>query len=339
MGMRKLIIQGCRFFGTKFCAQELITRDEPYRSCTKPDIIVGVVNRDLRPELPQYVQDLLQRTPPTLSSGDLCVHGLATIMVACWNRDPNMRPNFQQIIEGLQELKRRVEESLTQEERSTGMDGLAHSDPQPLAPLVLTHQSHQTRDLNDAILARDKSDVVEQIKRSTSSSKSDDSSKPEFTHSWELDVSELTWDQKISETKSATVWKGKYRAQDVAVKVVNENVEGTHLEEFKKEIAVLSSLRSPYMTFFYGCSLSPKLLIVTEFIPGALSLQDLMTKGTQRFDWELVISIALDSAKAINQLHSWRPQVLHRDIKVFRPFLPLMYSCLTYFNHTRALIC
>lgn len=82
---------------------------------------------------------------------------------------------------------------------------------------------------------------------------------------------ELTWmikydDLKFDKTKpigsgnSAKVFKGTYRKNEVAIKVLNSAPD---LEEFKKELDVLYSVRNPHFVFFYGACVTPSYCIIT----------------------------------------------------------------------------
>jgi len=76
----------------------------------------------------------------------------------------------------------------------------------------------------------------------------------------------------------------------------------------------MSTLRSQYVVLFIGACVQPHLCIVTEYLPNG-SLYDIMHRTNARFDWEMAIQLAIESANAINTLHCWKPTVLHRDLK------------------------
>lgn len=40
-----------------------------------------------------------------------------------------------------------------------------------------------------------------------------------------------------------------------------------------------------------------------------------MNRQDTKFDWGLVIKLAIESTNSINALHSWKPPVVHRDLK------------------------
>jgi serine/threonine protein kinase len=91
-------------------------------------------------------------------------------------------------------------------------------------------------------------------------------------HSWEIEGSELVFLEEVGQGASAHVFKGKYRGQQVAIKVLKASVNP---EEFKKEFEIMSDIRSPMVVFFYGAVTRPDLSIVTEFLSRG-SLYDVM---------------------------------------------------------------
>jgi hypothetical protein len=87
----------------------------------------------------------------------------------------------------------------------------------------------------------------------------------ELTHNWEIRSDELKFLKSLSEGSSARVYKGIYRQQDVAIKVLKlAGQETKSLDDFKKEFSIMrlvpSSffflLPSPFpLTSPYLCSL------------------------------------------------------------------------------------
>jgi len=67
---------------------EILTRSEPYEDKETMQIVVEVVNDDLRPTIPAQFKD----SP------------LVPLMKDCWHPDPNMRPSFDVIVNRLEQL-------------------------------------------------------------------------------------------------------------------------------------------------------------------------------------------------------------------------------------------
>ncbi|XP_027356856.1 serine/threonine-protein kinase-like protein At1g28390 [Abrus precatorius] len=82
------------------------------------------------------------------------------------------------------------------------------------------------------------------------------------------------------------------------------------------EIEILSHVPSPRLVNLIGFSTHPNgnKLIVVEYMPNG-SLHDLLHSTSPPPGWTGRIRFALQVAKAVHQLHSSNPPVIHRDIK------------------------
>eukprot|EP01090_Pellita_catalonica_P007999 TRINITY_DN18635_c0_g1_i1.p1 TRINITY_DN18635_c0_g1~~TRINITY_DN18635_c0_g1_i1.p1 ORF type:complete len:328 (+),score=63.93 TRINITY_DN18635_c0_g1_i1:53-985(+) len=133
-------------------------------------------------------------------------------------------------------------------------------------------------------------------------------------HSWQLSGEELEFDEEVGQGAFSHVYKGRFRGQTIAIKVLDKNVEGSDLKGFQKELEIMSSIRSPNVVFFFGAVIEPKLCLVTEFMERG-SLSDVMGDKTLKFDWRLLFKLAIEAAAAMNVLHCWKPSIVHRDLK------------------------
>eukprot|EP01105_Mastigella_eilhardi_P010733 TRINITY_DN2496_c0_g2_i2.p1 TRINITY_DN2496_c0_g2~~TRINITY_DN2496_c0_g2_i2.p1 ORF type:complete len:808 (-),score=197.86 TRINITY_DN2496_c0_g2_i2:76-2499(-) len=118
----------------------------------------------------------------------------------------------------------------------------------------------------------------------------------------------------IGEGGFGVVYRGKYRGQEVAIKMLKnkENTDTEHLEEFKKEVSIMENLRSPYIVYFVGAShLSGRLALVTEFLPLG-SLRACMATH-QPFPFHLKVKCLLDISNGMVFIHE--NNILHRDLK------------------------
>lgn len=131
---------------------------------------------------------------------------------------------------------------------------------------------------------------------------------------WYIDYDELELDDRISESATAKVYSGEFRGQQVAVKIFNSDM--IDVEKLQSEIQMISSIRSPYVVVFYGLCLEPKLCVVMEFCAkGTLeeALRD--HDDDEPLDWARFFQLAKGLASAINLLHSWKPQIIHREVR------------------------
>ncbi|EAY72439.1 hypothetical protein EE612_000137 [Oryza sativa] len=118
-----------------------------------------------------------------------------------------------------------------------------------------------------------------------------------------------------------TVYKGILRNGDtVAVKRLYKNSYKS-VEQFQNEVGILSRLRHPNLVTLFGCtsqSNSRDLLLVYEFVPNGTLADHLHGAAAARsasLDWPTRLGIAVETASALEYLHTVEPQVVHRDVK------------------------
>ena len=70
-----------------------------------------------------------------------------------------------------------------------------------------------------------------------------------ISHTWEVDATELKFTKRLGEGTSAKVFRGTYRGQDVAIKVLKDKAEAKVLEEFKKEFEIMRFFSSASFYF------------------------------------------------------------------------------------------
>jgi hypothetical protein len=64
---------------------EIVTGRCPYEGMVQIQAALGVLNHDLRPQIPTT-----------------CPRFFARLMRACWNREPNMRPSFADVVKAFE---------------------------------------------------------------------------------------------------------------------------------------------------------------------------------------------------------------------------------------------
>jgi serine/threonine protein kinase len=88
-------------------------------------------------------------------------------------------------------------------------------------------------------------------------------------------------------------------------------------DDFRKEVAIMSTLRHPNVLLFMGACTQPgNLLIVTELMPRG-SVYDLLRDRSLKLSLKRKMLFAKDAALGVNWLHRSKPQFLHLDLKVF----------------------
>jgi len=135
------------------------------------------------------------------------------------------------------------------------------------------------------------------------------------TGSFILHHAELEFTSKLGSGTSGTVYKGLYRTQPVAIKVLKTEQSNKELEEFKKEFQIMGSIQSPFLVFFFGACTQPRLCMVMELCARG-SLYHVMKDNSIPFTWDLAFNIMIEMTKGMDVLHTSEPNpVVHRDFK------------------------
>jgi len=124
---------------------------------------------------------------------------------------------------------------------------------------------------------------------------------------------ELEFTKKLGAGSAGKVFKGLYKGNKVAIKVLKTN-DSTVDEEFKKEFRVLSVLESPHIVKFLGACFEPKLCMVMEYCSRG-SLYHVLNNKDISIGWNIALKFALEMTAGLSCLHSWIPPIVHRDMK------------------------
>lgn len=135
-----------------------------------------------------------------------------------------------------------------------------------------------------------------------------------------IDMNEVQVGKLIGLGASAEVYRGVYRGTDVAVKkmrLFGEEKAAAVLKELKRELNTLSLLRHPNLVLFMGSGITSEgnICIITEFCAGKTLYHLLHESYKTKLSWTQRLKIALDVAKGMNFLHSYKPPIIHRDLK------------------------
>lgn len=131
-----------------------------------------------------------------------------------------------------------------------------------------------------------------------------------------IDPDELALREKpLGEGSYGIVYRGKYRSQDVAVKIPKDQTSEKSIKSFRKEAQIWASLRHPNVLSFVGASWVPgRLSLVAEYCPlGNLSgyLKD--QEKAAAFTYAHRLRCLYDLATGLNYLHI--SGIIHRDVK------------------------
>ncbi|KAN0006671.1 hypothetical protein ACTFIU_003387 [Dictyostelium citrinum] len=132
----------------------------------------------------------------------------------------------------------------------------------------------------------------------------------------ELSKDDVTFGDVIAAGASGKVYKGIYKGRDVAIKVYSSENFCFNIDEFDREVTIMSLIDSdhPNFTRFYGANKQNKkyLFHVSELVKSG-SLRDLLLDKEKPLAYFTQLSIASDIANAMKHLHSIG--VIHRDLK------------------------
>ncbi|KAI5417076.1 hypothetical protein KIW84_033214, partial [Lathyrus oleraceus] len=89
---------------------------------------------------------------------------------------------------------------------------------------------------------------------------------------WIIDPKQLFVGPKIGEGAHAKVYEGKYKNQNIAVKIINKGETPEEISRrearFGREVAMLSKVQHKNLVRFIGACKEPVMVIVTELLLG-----------------------------------------------------------------------
>ena len=136
-------------------------------------------------------------------------------------------------------------------------------------------------------------------------------------NSMRIDPDEISLEKEpIGEGGYGIVYRGKYRAQSVAVKVLKDQEQDASkvYKKFLKEVELLEIMRHPAIVLFVGASyITGKLSIVSEYCPyGSLS-SVFKSEYKAKMTYTAKLRCFFDIAQAMAYLH--KSGIMHRDLK------------------------
>ncbi|TYI35441.1 hypothetical protein ES332_A03G076700v1 [Gossypium tomentosum] len=134
---------------------------------------------------------------------------------------------------------------------------------------------------------------------------------------WLIDPKHLFVGPRIGEGAHAKVYKGKYKNQTVAIKILHKGETPEEIAKregrFAREVAMLSRVQHKNLVKFIGACKEPVMVIVTELLLGGTLRRYLLNMRPRCLDMRVAIGFALDIACGMECLHSHG--IIHRDLK------------------------
>ena len=142
--------------------------------------------------------------------------------------------------------------------------------------------------------------------------------------SWRVSITDFEEIKPIGNGVSATVFYGrdKRNNQEVAIKKFKfAKMNGSKLQSFQREVAVLATAIHPAVVRLIGATESMPFCIITEWMPNSSLYHDLHVH--HHLDQTGKTIAAFDIARGMQFLHSC--QIVHRDLKSLNVLLDINY--------------
>jgi len=141
-----------------------------------------------------------------------------------------------------------------------------------------------------------------------------------------LNFSDLKFGPKIGVGGYGEVSLGRWQHTDVAIKRIFQKSAEQEVDNFLREIKLMSKLSHPNILLFIGaCITSTDVYIITEYMPKGSVYSILHSnnivktnsgrRGKVKLKLERKLKMLLDAAKGMLYLHNFQPPIIHRDLK------------------------
>ena len=135
-----------------------------------------------------------------------------------------------------------------------------------------------------------------------------------LSHELQINSSELHITNAIGKGQFGVVEKGLWRGTDIAIKILADNDVDINIDDFFKEIMILSRLHHPNILQLLGISFNnAPYSIIMEYMENG-SLADHI--NSRKFGFNQRINVLKDISKGLAYLHNRKPNaIIHRDLK------------------------
>eukprot|EP00897_Mesotaenium_endlicherianum_P010687 jgi/Mesen1/9647/ME000671S09012 len=140
-----------------------------------------------------------------------------------------------------------------------------------------------------------------------------------YEERWRLDLAKLTVGREFESGAFGRLYRGRYRNEEVAIKILRQVDPGQREElekNFHMEVRFLAGLRHDNVVAFRGAGVHAPLglwCIVTEYCPGGSLRSFLAQRRDHPLSSRTAVSMALDIARGMQYLHALA--IIHRDLK------------------------
>ena len=145
-----------------------------------------------------------------------------------------------------------------------------------------------------------------------------------------INPQEVELTTRIGEGSFGTVWAGKWRNNNVAVKEFGFAQSAIHgdsqqseslVEEIIGEAGLMTCLRHPKILQLYGCTLTPQAVWIVCELCERGSLRMLLDDADAPLSNEQKLSLCMDVADGMQYLHHRKKPIIHRDLKSHNVFI------------------
>eukprot|EP00927_Polykrikos_kofoidii_P039463 TRINITY_DN33845_c0_g1_i1.p2 TRINITY_DN33845_c0_g1~~TRINITY_DN33845_c0_g1_i1.p2 ORF type:complete len:306 (+),score=51.34 TRINITY_DN33845_c0_g1_i1:126-1043(+) len=131
---------------------------------------------------------------------------------------------------------------------------------------------------------------------------------------FEIDTAKLRVGNKIGSGHTSDVFVGTYGCQQVAIKQLN--MRHVNSRNFTREVGIMSQIEHPHIVKMLGVVLaSMPFQVVVEYCAGDTCFELLHNNFHVQLVWEQMLRMCHNTAVAMDYLHSFSPQIIHRDLK------------------------